>query len=57
VDEEFSGAALPGLGSGVQSTLDGILEQLTLKPHLKFGLSNVKLFAMWYTRQTKEVQD
>jgi len=41
----------------VQSKLDGIIEQLSLKQHLKFGLSNVKLFAMWYTRQPREVQE
>ena len=41
----------------MQSTLDGIVEQLGLKPHLKFVLSNVKMFAMWYGRQTKDIQE
>ena len=50
LDEQFSGAGLLREGSGVQSTLDGIVEQMSLKPQIKFVLSNVKMFAMWYTR-------
>lgn len=50
VDEQFSGAGLQSQDSGVQSALDGIVEQMGLKPHIKFALSNIKMFSMWYLR-------
>jgi len=29
---------------------------MSLKSHVKFVLSNVKMFKMWYTRQSKDTQ-
>jgi alpha-mannosidase len=56
VDEYFSGTNQKKSHAMVSKILDSVVEQMSLRPNLKFTYSEMKFFTMWWNRQPEKIK-